>query len=311
MADNFAYFLPRSGVYSQPGAIGGDPAYAGDSKSVSEIDMDAIFTGRHQNGTTTSSMPASWNAPGSMPAGQQHQLSYPESAKTEFAENVVMFNAPAAAVSSDSQSMSPDSNDGVYNVVLPPPLSQQQQPSDNGEDEKLNDADDLLSKRKAQNRAAQRAFRERREKHVRELQDKLEEAEKAAKDVEHENARLKKELEWYHAENKNLKEAAEAARVNSAGEFNNARPTTVVFPELKDGGNVENRHEHQVPQASADTVFLNPSQIWDRLNEHPRADVIDLADVLKRLTSKAHCGGHGPIFTIADVDQAIEAASFE
>ncbi|KAK9322205.1 hypothetical protein V1517DRAFT_324023 [Lipomyces orientalis] len=309
MADNYAYFLPRSGVYSQPGAIGGDPAYVGASKSVSEIDMDAIFSGQYQNRTATS-MAASWNAPGSMPAGQQqHQLSYPESAKVEFAEDAVMFNAPVAAVSSDSQSMSPDSNDGVF-VPLPPPQQQQQQQqwSDNGEDEKLNDADDLQSKRKAQNRAAQRAFRERREKHVRELQEKLEQAEKSAKDVEHENARLKKELEWYQAENKNLKEAA---RVTSVSEFNNGRPTKVVFPELKGGANVEDQQEHQVPQTSADTAFLDPSQIWDRLKEHPRADVIDIHDVMKQLMSKAQCGGHGPIFSITDVDQAIAAASFE
>ncbi|KAI8086414.1 uncharacterized protein BX664DRAFT_157211 [Halteromyces radiatus] len=70
---------------------------------------------------------------------------------------------------------------------------------------------DPKNKRKAQNRAAQRAFRERKEKHVVELQERIRqlEEEKSTKevDLETENAKLKDELEKLRQENYALKDA--------------------------------------------------------------------------------------------------------
>lgn len=66
-------------------------------------------------------------------------------------------------------------------------------------------------KRKAQNRAAQRAFRERKEQFVNELQDQMRELraekEKREKELARENARLKKENERLKEENYILKDA--------------------------------------------------------------------------------------------------------
>ncbi|GJC87533.1 AP-1-like transcription factor napA [Colletotrichum liriopes] len=56
------------------------------------------------------------------------------------------------------------------------------------------------SKRKAQNRAAQRAFRERKEKHLKDLETKVEELEKASKDVNSENSQLRAKIERMTAE---------------------------------------------------------------------------------------------------------------
>ncbi|KAL0941833.1 bZIP transcription factor (ap-1) [Colletotrichum truncatum] len=56
------------------------------------------------------------------------------------------------------------------------------------------------SKRKAQNRAAQRAFRERKEKHLKDLETKVEELEKASKDANSENSLLKAQIEKMTAE---------------------------------------------------------------------------------------------------------------
>ncbi|KJZ78475.1 hypothetical protein HIM_01866 [Hirsutella minnesotensis 3608] len=50
------------------------------------------------------------------------------------------------------------------------------------------------SKRKAQNRAAQRAFRERKEKHLKDLETKVQELEKASEDANHENTKLRSQL---------------------------------------------------------------------------------------------------------------------
>ncbi|KAF7543575.1 hypothetical protein G7Z17_g10630 [Cylindrodendrum hubeiense] len=51
------------------------------------------------------------------------------------------------------------------------------------------------SKRKAQNRAAQRAFRERKERHLKDLETKVEELEKASEAANHENGRLRAQVD--------------------------------------------------------------------------------------------------------------------
>ncbi|KAG0651781.1 AP-1 transcription factor napA [Hyphodiscus hymeniophilus] len=51
------------------------------------------------------------------------------------------------------------------------------------------------SKRKAQNRAAQRAFRERKEKHLKDLETKVDDLQKASESANHENAILRAQIE--------------------------------------------------------------------------------------------------------------------
>jgi AP-1-like factor len=51
------------------------------------------------------------------------------------------------------------------------------------------------SKRKAQNRAAQRAFRERKEKHLKDLETKVEDLQKASEEANHENSKLRAQIE--------------------------------------------------------------------------------------------------------------------
>src|ERR1700712_3169434 len=50
-------------------------------------------------------------------------------------------------------------------------------------------------KRKAQNRAAQRAFRERKEKHLKDLETKVDDLEKASESANHENSILRAQIE--------------------------------------------------------------------------------------------------------------------
>lgn len=57
-----------------------------------------------------------------------------------------------------------------------------------------------MQKRKAQNRAAQRAFRERKEKHLKDLETKVEELEKASEAANHENDLLRAQVERMSAE---------------------------------------------------------------------------------------------------------------
>ena len=57
-----------------------------------------------------------------------------------------------------------------------------------------------LQKRKAQNRAAQRAFRERKERHLKDLETKVDELEKASESTNHENGRLRAQVERLNTE---------------------------------------------------------------------------------------------------------------
>jgi len=61
------------------------------------------------------------------------------------------------------------------------------------------------TKRKAQNRAAQRAFRERKERHLKDLQAKTQELEQATTLMNEENSRLKAKLQALEMENNALK----------------------------------------------------------------------------------------------------------
>ncbi|SAL95546.1 hypothetical protein [Absidia glauca] len=83
-------------------------------------------------------------------------------------------------------------------------------PIERSMDEELSGGDPKL-KRKAQNRLAQRNFRERKERHVSELQERIRqlEEEKSTKeaDLESENAKLKEELDKLRQENSSLKDA--------------------------------------------------------------------------------------------------------
>lgn len=53
----------------------------------------------------------------------------------------------------------------------------------------------MIQKRKAQNRAAQRAFRERKERHLKDLETKVEELEKASSVTTSENSQLRNQIE--------------------------------------------------------------------------------------------------------------------
>ncbi|KAI4619958.1 hypothetical protein J4E80_004483 [Alternaria sp. BMP 0032] len=70
------------------------------------------------------------------------------------------------------------------------------------------------TKRKAQNRAAQRAFRERKEKHLKDLETKVQELEKASDATNHENGLLRAQVQRLQTE---LREYRKRLSLNSTG----------------------------------------------------------------------------------------------
>ncbi|KAL2044711.1 hypothetical protein N7G274_002485 [Stereocaulon virgatum] len=78
------------------------------------------------------------------------------------------------------------------------------------------------TKRKAQNRAAQRAFRERKERHLKDLETKVEELEKTSETTSHENGRLRAQVEKLNME---LKEYRKRLSLNCTGVSHSPPPS--------------------------------------------------------------------------------------
>ncbi|KAK4206466.1 putative bzip transcription factor protein [Rhypophila decipiens] len=83
-----------------------------------------------------------------------------------------------------------------------------------GSNRKKNKLIPAQSRRKAQNRIAQRAFRERKERHVKDLESRLKELEQTQQQTASENERLKRDLQRMSTENEILRATS---MVNGAG----------------------------------------------------------------------------------------------
>ncbi|CAO2655581.1 Nn.00g043840.m01.CDS01 [Neocucurbitaria sp. VM-36] len=84
------------------------------------------------------------------------------------------------------------------------------------------------TKRKAQNRAAQRAFRERKEKHLKDLETKVQELEKASDATNHENGLLRAQVQRLQME---LREYRKRLSLNSTG-LNRTPPLASGFSSM-------------------------------------------------------------------------------
>ncbi|KAM3079637.1 DNA-binding transcription factor yap1 [Clarireedia jacksonii] len=87
------------------------------------------------------------------------------------------------------------------------------------------------SKRKAQNRAAQRAFRERKEKHLKDLETKVEDLQKASESANHENSILRAQIERMSAELREYKK-----RLSLTGNINRSSSGSSLPPYLANKG---------------------------------------------------------------------------
>ncbi|KAL8846071.1 MAG: hypothetical protein Q9221_008817 [Calogaya cf. arnoldii] len=96
------------------------------------------------------------------------------------------------------------------------------------------------TKRKAQNRAAQRAFRERKERHLKDLETKVEDLEKASEATNHENGRLRATVERLNTEVKeyrkrlSLKNTGYSPPPALAPQFSNNNDFHFAFPKFGD-----------------------------------------------------------------------------
>jgi AP-1-like factor len=180
------------------------------------------------------------------------------------------------------------------------------------------------SRRKAQNRAAQRAFRERKERHVRDLEAKLSALENSSSSLQTDNERLKLALQRARTEN-------EILRATSARSPTHSRPVSANYPSpgahlpdedtqepdytvqsLPNGSVVNAAGKHHAASRHEPRGKQVPvSQAWDVIQRHPlvKQGVVDVADVVERLKGSATCDGHGPVFEESVIWQAVEESS--
>ncbi|KAL1591685.1 DNA-binding transcription factor yap1 [Paraconiothyrium brasiliense] len=102
------------------------------------------------------------------------------------------------------------------------------------------------TKRKAQNRAAQRAFRERKEKHLKDLETKVAELEKASDSANHENGLLRAQVQRLQME---LREYRKRLSLNSSGVSNRSPPMAGGFSSiLNNGGSTNSSFQFEFPR---------------------------------------------------------------
>ncbi|KAI8937616.1 hypothetical protein NX059_005326 [Plenodomus lindquistii] len=178
------------------------------------------------------------------------------------------------------------------------------------------------SRRKAQNRAAQRAFRERKERHVRDLETKLTALENSTHSLQSDNERLKLALQRARTEN-------EILRATAGHSPSHSRPTSVSYPSpgahlpsdedaMDDEYNVQPLangsvinapgRDHPASRHESKGREVPAAQAWDVIQTHPlvKQGLVDVADVCERLKGRSKCDGHGPVFEESAIWQAVE-----
>lgn len=175
------------------------------------------------------------------------------------------------------------------------------------------------SRRKAQNRAAQRAFRERKERHVKELEAKLTALESSTQNLQSDNERLKLALQRAKTENEILRATSGQHSPTSSSNMSASYPAPMG---LMPDDSAENE-KYNVQSLTHGTVLNSADkrhgrsqngrevpahQVWDLIQSHPmvKQGLVDITDVCERLKGLAKCDGHGPIFEEQVIWRAVE-----
>ncbi|KAJ6106278.1 hypothetical protein N7512_009795 [Penicillium capsulatum] len=195
------------------------------------------------------------------------------------------------------------------------------------------------SKRKEQNRAAyqvysQRAFRERKERRVKDLEDKVSTLEEASTTLQADNERLKRELARFATENEILRATSQSLNGAQGGAKENPEPMVTgpmnysptdfhskLLPEGS-GANARTgagppraspgRHRITVCQVTGEQL-LDAGATWDLIQGHElfKRGQVDIGDVTERLKGMSQCDGQGPAFKESQVRKAIEESAVD
>lgn len=169
-------------------------------------------------------------------------------------------------------------------------------------------------------RHSQRAFRERKERHVKDLEAKLTTLQHHSVSLNGENERLRKEITKIATEN-------EILRATSGSQNNGPTPfledpdelvgplgyVPTDMPSKKNGHELSSKYAHYgtLTMLTLDDEtgepLLTVGATWDYIQAHElfRRGLVEVGDVCEQLKKLARCDGQGPVFQESDVRQAI------
>lgn len=171
----------------------------------------------------------------------------------------------------------------------------------------------------------QRAFRERKERHVKDLEVKLKSIEARSTDLMSDNERLKRELDRLATQNEILRATTtpmklsyhEAAQNQRASSASPARKVLSSGPMIyspstfnsafSDHGDGPVSHRIQISAQTGERL-LATGAAWELIQSHElyRRGLVDIGEVSDRLKDKVLCDGSGPTFAESEVIKAIE-----
>ena len=167
--------------------------------------------------------------------------------------------------------------------------------------------------------SSQRAFRERKERHVKDLESRLHELEQAQQDTATENERLRRDLHKMETENEILRATSMATA--SSGSPAAAAPTTtgpLSYSPANFYTNVLQGHANKTPSHRIVTSdkgerLLAAGATWELIVNHElfRQGLVDITMVSERLRPQAKCDGQGPVFEEGAIIEAIRMSVAE
>lgn len=186
------------------------------------------------------------------------------------------------------------------------------QTGSNSDDEDLTPAQ---SRRKAQNRAAQRAFRERKERHVKDLEAKLASLEAAQSQTASENEKLKRDLQKISTENEILRATSSIQAQRGSMSPPGGVPTTTGPMEYNPtefysdllANHANKTPSHRIVESESGERLLAAGAAWDFIINHEsfKKGTVDICRVSELLKPQAKCDGQGPVFEERAIQDAI------
>jgi hypothetical protein len=163
---------------------------------------------------------------------------------------------------------------------------------------------------------SQRAFRERKEKHVKDLEAKLADLEAAQQQASAENERLKRDLQKVSTENEILKATTTTGGRNHLQSSSSPEPLVTgpmrynptEFASSVLQGHQNKQFSHRIVQSSDGQSLYAAGAAWDFIISHElfKRGLVDIINVSEHLRTRAVCDGQGPVFSEKDIVEAIQ-----
>lgn len=170
---------------------------------------------------------------------------------------------------------------------------------------------------------SQRAFRERKEKHLKDLEDRLHELETAQQQAVTENEKLKRDLQKMSTENEILRATSHLG----GGQGSNGSPAhdaptaplttgplsynpTDFYTNLL-AGHQNQTPSHRIVTSDSGERLLAAGATWDYIMSHElfKRGLVDIQSVSDRLKGLAKCDGQGPVFEEGAIAAAIQESA--